>query len=486
VAAREAEAASFEILDAAPEVISRPLSLVAGQGHAAAWVYGRSGQRALVIARDDAAIFSSEPIAGAEPLSSLGAAARLPEVVAEARGWSGAGLKRFLAGERPSPGEVFRRVTAVVDHFMDFDRSLDSQAAMCELIACHVLATYFLDAFPVIGYLWSNGEKGSGKSRLLEVTVELAYLGHMILGSSSVPTLRDLADYGATLALDDAEGLADPRRTDPDKRALFLAGNRKGSTIAVKEQAEGGWRTRHVRTFCPRLFSAIRLPDDILASRTILVPLVKSGDKRKTDRNPADGSVWPHPRRRLVDDLWACALLHLRRLQEHDARAAAGSSLAGRSLEPWRAIFAVAHWLEAEHGAPGLFGRLQELALRYQEERKTLEKTDLTRLAIAALCEEARRRGPGPWAFSTAELTERVNALAEDQDLVIEEDGAGGKGPASAVKIGRLLERLRLARPECRIAERRRWLISGPEVEKLCRTHGLALPGRPGNPFPAT
>ena len=50
----------------------------------------------------------------------------------------------------------------------------------------------------------------------------------------------------------------DPRRTDPDKRTLLLAGNRRGATVAVKEPEGERWVTRHVNTFSPRLFSAIR------------------------------------------------------------------------------------------------------------------------------------------------------------------------------------------------------------------------------------
>jgi len=45
----------------------------------------------------------------------------------------------------------------------------------------------------------------------------------------SFASLRDLADYGATLAFDDAELLAESGKGDPDKRALLLAGNRRGA-----------------------------------------------------------------------------------------------------------------------------------------------------------------------------------------------------------------------------------------------------------------
>ena len=91
---------------------------------------------------------------------------------------------------------------------------------MCELVACYILSTWFIEALTVIGYLWPNGERGSGKTQLLNVITELAYLGQTILAGGSYASLRDLADYGATLAFDDAEAIMDVKRTDPDKRAL--------------------------------------------------------------------------------------------------------------------------------------------------------------------------------------------------------------------------------------------------------------------------
>jgi hypothetical protein len=170
----------------------------------------------------------------------------------------------------------------------------------------------FLDAFTVIGFLWPNGDRGSGKTQLLNIVTELAYLGETILAGGSYACLRDLADYGATLAFDDAENLSDPKRTDPDKRALLLAGNRKGNTVPVKEPGPNGtWHTRHVNTFCARLFSAIRLPDTVLASRAIVVPLIRPPDPYRANADPLDYAAWPEDRDKLKDDLWALALANL-------------------------------------------------------------------------------------------------------------------------------------------------------------------------------
>ncbi len=486
-----------ELLDVAPDEVSRPLCLVAGVAYAASWGKVRlltrrsvdaggkvvehdpplvTVQDRLVIVRGDGAAFADGgTVPGARPLSELGLTVRLPHAPAPGRGWSGAGVKRYQAGVRPNPAEVFDQVAAVVDQFIDFDRSLAAQKTMCELLACYVLATWLLDAFQVVGYLWPNGEKGCAKTTLLQVVTETAYLGQLILSGSSYATLRDLADYGATLAFDDAENVMDTQRTDPDKRTLLLAGNRRGATIAVKEQSgDKTWVTRHVQAFCPRLFSAIRLPDPVLGSRSIIVPLVRSGDPVRSKRNVMDPTFWPCPRSRLVDDLWALALANLPALPGHDRAAAERARLAGRDLEPWRGILAVAHWLQHEHGATGLFERMESLAMTYQRDRDDYEENDATRVMFRALLELT-----DGWASDVgrdvkpADIAAAMNRIARDEDLV-----EADKDFTTAKKVGWLMKRHRFERG-ARKVKTRPWKLNRKEVEAAAQSYGVQ-PEAPG------
>ena len=161
-----------------------------------------------------------------------------------------------------------------------------------------------------MGYPWPNGERGSGKTQWGYCWAFTSCLGVVVLGSGSFAALRDLANYGATLLFDDAENLADPKKTDPDKRALFLAGNRRGAQIPIKEpKPDGkGWQTIWIEAFCPRGFTAISLPDPVLGSRSIRIPLVRTADPRKGNLDPADLDRWPCDQRQLQDDLWALKL----------------------------------------------------------------------------------------------------------------------------------------------------------------------------------
>lgn len=423
----------------------------------------------LLIVRDDGQVFTDAAIDDSRRLSELGFEVRLPSPLPPGREWSGAGVKRYRAGERPKPDEVFARVVSVVNRFIDFQRSLASQEIMCEMVGCYVVATYFLEALNVFGYLFSSGEKGAGKSSVLQVVTEMAYLGQFIQAGSSYACLRDLADYGATLAFDDAEKL-DPRSTDPDKRTLLLAGSRRGAAIAVKELVGEKWETRFVNTFCPRLFSAIHLPDDVLGSRCILTPLVRSGDAHRAKANPEDAADWPTDRRQLVDDLWAMGLTHLALIPTYDRMGAELSELCGRPLDPWRPILAVAAWLEDKHGVNELFGRMKKLSEDYQNQRADLENADRTRVLFRALLQISSAWGNAEQrALQTKEIADVMNRLANEEDLT-EPD----KPFTTARKAGWQLKRLGYHRPDGRSDRGKLWEMTREEIVKMATTYGVS------------
>ena len=475
----------------------------------------------LFIIRDDGILFGE---GGDAPLQDLDITVALPEIPHPSRTWSTAGVKAYRAGKRPDPVDLFQRITAVVNRFMDFDHSLAPQQTMAELVACYSLATWFLPAFNVIGYLWPTGERGSGKTVLLHTVTEMAYLGHVLLAGGTYASLRDLAEYGATLAFDDAENLTRRGGIEADKRALLLAGNRRGSIVTVKERGPGNLtRTRHINAFCPRLFSAIQLPDDVLGSRSIVIPLVRTPDRERANADPLDHESWPHDRRQLIDDLWAVSLAHLPELRQYEKTVNARAGLVGRDLEPWRAILAVALWLddhdtedklkhppsraEGTAGSPGtpppgtgLWDRLHALSKRYQREKQDLEADNITALVVQALycyyrtksaisavsaisainmnsidatqntpLDSESQEDSGSFVCTTEDITAYVLALVQLQNHDVEN--------ITERRVERTLGKMRFQKaPRPGGKGSRRWRVTLDELQRLTRAYSLDLP----------
>lgn len=468
-------------------VLRRPLALIGDTSYVATWLTmrGQSGPQLFIAAQgpSEAALYGPGGLQGVKLLDDVPVTMELPFEPEPDALWSGAGLNAFLGGHRASPADVFRRLVSVIDRFIDFANSLADQPLMCALVALYIMQTYFIDAFTVVGYLWATGGSGSGKTQLLSLVARLAYLGRFLLPTTTCPTLRDEAHYGATLCLDDAESLADPR-LDPEKRTLLLAGNRKGSTVGLKEPiGRRSWRTRWVNTYSSRTFSAINLPYPVLASRSIMVPLVKTADRSRADADPNEDILWPHARRDLVDDLWNLALCCQAKVRNHYRQAS--TQAMGREFEPWRGLLAVARLVE-EDGETRLVARLGRLVNAYQAEKADFSSPDDNFLVVRALVEFTRRLAPvtagsqksagdmvtlsdvGDIKFHARELTRVVNELAVDEGLV--EPGATYM---TEKKLGLVLNRLRVPRLARTGKDGRRRKTTGSEVERLARAYGV-------------
>jgi hypothetical protein len=507
-----------ELLNEPSQTISRPLCLIGEHAYAATWIPIKVTQResldkdgnivvhkppqveeklALYILRNDGNIFGEYRDSQIKSLQELGININLPEIIPVAKRWTTKGVQKFLHGQYPNPIQTFLKITEIINRFLDFDHSLADQQSMAELLACYIMATYFLDAFNVIGFIWANGSAGSGKTNLLLIVTELAYLGQLIQAGGSFASLRDLADYGATLAFDDSENISDPKRTDPDKRTLLLAGNRKGSTVPLKEpDGPGKWKSRYVNAYCPRLFSAINIPDTVLASRTIIIPLIRTTDREKANFDPLDLSIWLHDRNSVQDDLWAIGLLHLPQLHQYEQYVAENARLKGRALQPWKAILSVAAWLDAidekhiflrgtivGNGTTqfsDLYGRLEEISWKYQqEESKELHSGDLTHIILSGICQllsdisdvsdssDITNHG---WRISTAQITQAAQSYAENTEADIDIQNINTR------KVGRILGKLRLTSAREPGKGTRQWIFTTSNVQKWISSYGINVP----------
>lgn len=455
------------ILDEVPASITRPLCIVQGHAYAATWVcLSQSSGEHLVVVRDDGSVFCDVRLKdGNEPLSALGFSVQLAQPIHPSNRWQGRGVKAYLEGRRPDPATVFHHLIDYFHHHLRFVRSLGDQSVMCELMAAYTLHTYMLEAFNVASYLWFHGERGSGKTWALKAQCQVSFLGEQLLAASSVPALRDLSDYGGAIGLDDAENVTKPE-FDDDKRALLLSGNQRGARVTVKEPGPNGkgWVPRWVNVFGPRMFSSIRNPDATLASRCIQVPMCRSMEHLP---DPTDIARWPIPRAAMVDDLWALALASLCRVEQIDREISRHTSLVGRALQPWSGVLTVAKWLDTDGGVTGVFDRLAALSQTYQHEREDLESDDPTRMAIH--CLDDMLGDESVLVFKTAELSERINAMARGHDLAEE-----GKDFTNVFKIGKMLHRLRMDRP-ANLPGKRRWRISRGLWQDIAVSYGVSV-----------
>jgi hypothetical protein len=262
---------------------------------------------------------------------------------------------------------------------------------------------------------------------------------------------------GATILFDDAEALANPK-ADPDKQALVLAGNRKGVSIPVKEAGpDGRWHIRWLNAYCPRGFTALRLPFPALQSRSIVIPLIASADPTRTNLDPENPEDWPIDQRELRDDLWMMALSLKREASAMWTEMSEEMSVVGRDWERWRALIAVARMIE-RHGVEGLERNVRHVMALYHEEKGEIEGTSRIVLVIRGLMRAAHLKASDVWTFTdvsdvssdrwqvtSAQMVETLKmVMAEEGD----EDNEEGDQEAtkawfrSTRSVGRILSKL--------------------------------------------
>lgn len=466
--------AAYEILDLAPEVMDRPLRLIDGKAYAATWlpiapradVDGKESQMELVIFTKDREFYCSEDIRGSRALDDLPLRIDLPYVPAPDKLMSPAGFRAFMSDASPTPLEVFSQVSECVDRFVSFESSLTDQRGMRELVACWIIGTYFLDAFDVVGYLWPTGERGSGKTQLLNTVSSLAYLGKTTTAGSSFASIRDDAHYGATLAFDDCEDL---KNMENSKRELLLAGNTRGTLISRKEPTgQNGWRTVSINNFAPRLFSSIGMPDPVLGSRTISVPLITSLDTEKTRRSPVRTDDWSIDRQKIVDGLWSIGVNFLSRVRESDQEASRRSGLAARGHDIFRMPLAIAYWLQHDHNADRLWARLETLSARYRELQSEYEEPDLSTLVVLAAHDLVAEKG-NDITVPTKLIANHAYSRENGYDALAMDEASS----AYVQRVGQLMGRLGFDKAGHR--DSRSWRLRQRKVEDVAKARGIPL-----------
>jgi rubredoxin len=181
----------------------------------------------------------------------------------------------------------------------------------------------------------------------------------------------------------------------------------------------------------------------------------------------------------LIDDLWALALTNLSELSGYEALVNEQARLTGRNLEPWRAVLAVAAWLD-DKGVKRLWERMERLSHNYQSERQELESSDLMTLVVRALCEYLEREGVKACEdcedFSediekqfvrSADISNVAKQLIEKDELEIKPDGI------TAQKVGYLLKKMRFEKGREGGTGKNGWKVSRGELKRWQLSLGI-------------
>src|SRR5262249_47982671 len=139
--------------------------------------------------------------------------------------WRTDAVEHFLAaGSVASFGSVLAAAVSTVEDHLDLQRPEDSV-----IVAVWSVATYFFPLFRAFPRLNVNGERGSGKSKALEVIAAMAFNGLVRISPTPAVLYRLITPLRPTLCLDEVESLA----TEDHREILAIlnAGYKAGGSV---------------------------------------------------------------------------------------------------------------------------------------------------------------------------------------------------------------------------------------------------------------
>ena len=361
--------------------------------------------------------------------------------------WRPGEVSRFLAGADPAPtfASAVGLAWSLLDKLLEVGRDCETT-----LLATWAVATYFHPAFLAFPRLDLRGEKGSGKSKALDILAAVSFSGLLYASPTTAVLFRLAHPLRATLCLDEIEGL------DHEERREILAILNRGYTVGGRvPRCEGDEHmVRSWEIYCPVALAGIQGLNRVTEDRAITLVLAKGKDPAKlnADVDPRD------PRLAEIRDIgYRLALLRSREAAETYRTLALPDWLMGRERQLWRPLLAVAALADREAPDLGLVADLLTLAREQGEERAGL--SDEAEALVAVLAE--MMNGAAEIVVSPGDLCEPLKAALRMER------------PPSPQRVGRWMKRLGFP-PAPRSAGGKRRLVTADALADLRRRYGGA------------
>jgi hypothetical protein len=181
-------------------------------------------------------------------------------------------VDRFLNGESPTFTDCFYSLLASEKKWMVYQNEQDYW-----FNALVKLSTFFYDIFNSLGYVRLQGFKASGKSRYLNLLVNLSYHGVLVTQSTVASMFRLIQANMPTLAIDEFE------QPDIDILGVINQGYKRGAKVPRCDENDG-FSVKFFDVYGPKALASINELDATTQSRCFTQIMLKSVDTEQVQR----------------------------------------------------------------------------------------------------------------------------------------------------------------------------------------------------------
>ncbi|MGD0424539.1 MAG: hypothetical protein ABSA92_13950 [Candidatus Bathyarchaeia archaeon] len=291
------------------------------------------------------------------------------QILSEFERWPLSDIQCFLGEMDDAPIDsigVYKDVDSAYVEFLEF-----TDPAGYVLNAVWDIGTYFAHLFNSYPYFYLGGTKGSGKTKNIQLSMQISHNG-IQSGNMSTPTIyRLIQNQRCTLGIDETENLGMNRYRQVSERALdfrniLLNGYKKGSpAYRIEKTSKEKMVPEAYEVYGPKRIANIGGIDDVLEDRCVVNFMVtaKPGPRKDSDIDLLDPR-WPELRCKLYrlylnywhevklcyDELTLLAkshgLVHWLKEVAHDANEEDLEKIGGRQLEIWKPLLAMARFFD--------------------------------------------------------------------------------------------------------------------------------------------
>lgn len=176
------------------------------------------------------------------------------------------GMVRFPdgVGTVRDGAELLYEIEYLIGEFVD----QDPEFLRISAIFCYF--TWFYDQVPVTPYLRMTGDKGVGKTRWLEVCLELSYRGTYFSGASSEATFyRSMDDVRGSVWIDEAD--FQNSGIGSTMAQISTTGYRMGGRLQKTESDGDDYKVKSFDTYGPKGFASRgKMKDDAVGDRSLV------------------------------------------------------------------------------------------------------------------------------------------------------------------------------------------------------------------------
>lgn len=342
--------------------------------------------------------------------------------------WAPEDIARFL--RKPEGKSPFKQVRRLFKYYIDC-----SDRGFYNFMGYWTLGTYIFPIFPAYPYIFINGKRGSGKTRVLEVTQHLAFNSKTSASMSAATLFRLCHGQRPTLLFDEVEQMANRKLSEElDIMPILLAGYRNSDEVYRCESAGSGQSQRFeikaFEVYGPKMLANIKgISNPALQDRCIqFIMSETTNNEYKSRFIDPENKDWQQGR----NALYRYAACTHKEIKDIFLKLELPfENISGREWELWRPILAIA----LQHGQEN-YDKMVEL-FKYKHKESLFDlASDIDSVIIKIAYERLMEKGLEREVIAQDEIRRMV------VDYTEESEDFGENFKLSSQFFGKIMKRL--------------------------------------------